>query len=84
VTRIPDNEVAPFASHGGAIALRSGRFDMGTNQSVAGNGTVLTALMRQTAAVTVLFSRNARCFRHSAAADPSACTSKGEPGAVRG
>ena len=57
---------------------------MGTNQTVAGNDINLTALMRQTAAATVLFSRNARRFRHSAAADPSACTSKGEPGAVRG
>ena len=53
---------------------------MGPNQSVAGNDTVLTALMRQ----TVLFRRNARCFRHSAAGDPRAYTSKGEPGAVRG
>jgi hypothetical protein len=57
---------------------------MGTNQSVAGNDTVLTALMRQTAAATMLFSRSARRFRYSAAADPSAYTSKGEPGAVRG
>jgi hypothetical protein len=57
---------------------------MGTNQSVADNDTVLTALMRQTAAATMLFSRNARRFRHSAGADPSAYTSKGEPGAVRG
>ena len=53
---------------------------MGTNQSVGGNDTVLAALMRQ----TVLFSRNARRFRHSAAGDPRAYTSKGEPGAVRG
>ena len=57
---------------------------MGTNQTVAGNDTVLSTLMRQTAAATVLFGRNARSFRHSAAADPSAHASKGEPGAVRG
>jgi hypothetical protein len=57
---------------------------MGTNQSVGGKDTVLTALMRQTAAVAAMFGRNARSFRHSAAADPSAYASKGEPGAVRG
>ena len=57
---------------------------MGTNRSVAGNDTVLAASMRQTAVATVLFRRNARRFRHSAAGDPSAHTSKGEPGAVRG
>ena len=57
---------------------------MGTNQTVAGNDTVLSTLMRQTAAATVLSSRDARRFGHSAGDDPSACTSKGEPGAVRG
>lgn len=62
---------------------------MGTNQSGADNDTALAALMRETAAATALFSRNARRFKRSdidawcAASGPSAYTSKGEPGAVR-